>query len=177
MLDLRSDGSASSWSRGAWPTPTASRSGSSNNGDPKDGRGRFARAGRPSLDTLGANWGTPLARDGSSKASGGRRGTLNLQVQAGQWSTPTVSDAKASRRQGYMLRGNKGSTLTDQLVLFYTTGPHGATTPTAGRVTSPTVVLNPEFVEALQGFPRGWSIADASSSDVWETPLFRSVPR
>jgi len=44
----------------AWPTPTASRYGSGQNGDPGDGRGAFAGKGAPSLDTLAADAGAPL---------------------------------------------------------------------------------------------------------------------
>jgi hypothetical protein len=47
-----------------WPTPTAAEYGSSNNGDPGDGRGAFATKGKPSLSTearrsggmLNPNW-------------------------------------------------------------------------------------------------------------------------
>lgn len=46
----------SSWSRGEYPTPSASRSGSSNNGNPHDGRGQYATRGRPSLETWARTW-------------------------------------------------------------------------------------------------------------------------
>ena len=36
----------------AWPTPTATRYGSTNNGSPHDGRDAYATAGTPSLETL-----------------------------------------------------------------------------------------------------------------------------
>jgi hypothetical protein len=35
-----------------WPTPTASRYGSGQNGNPRDGREAYKGKGKPSLDTL-----------------------------------------------------------------------------------------------------------------------------
>ena len=75
-----------------------------------------------------------------------------------------------------MIQGNQGQTLTEQLLLF-ADGPPGETSEMNGLDTSPTVVLNPAFVEALMGFPRGWRQPETRSCDVWETPLFRNVPR
>lgn len=56
------------------PTPTASRYGSGNNGDPHDGRGAYATKGKPSLDTMAARGllPTPLARDWKGKTSANR---------------------------------------------------------------------------------------------------------
>jgi hypothetical protein len=44
----------------ARPTPTANRYGSTNNGDPGDGREQYATAGTPSLDTIATQEGGKL---------------------------------------------------------------------------------------------------------------------
>jgi hypothetical protein len=43
-----------------WPTPTASECGSSNNGDPGDGRGEYATKGKASLSTTARQEGGAL---------------------------------------------------------------------------------------------------------------------
>tara|TARA_R110000868_G_scaffold80912_1_gene229427 strand:+ start:756 stop:977 length:222 start_codon:yes stop_codon:yes gene_type:complete len=43
-----------------YPTPTASRYGSGQNGCPHDGREAFAGKGAPSLDSLARTWGGTL---------------------------------------------------------------------------------------------------------------------
>lgn len=116
-------GSGSSWSRGEYPTPTATSYGSSNNGSPHDGREEYATKGSPSL-----------------------------QRWAQDWPTASATDAKGSRRHGYMLKGNPGTTLTDAMLLFL-----AQETRKAGERSSSLAVLNPAFVEALMGLPNGWT--------------------
>ena len=176
----------SSWSRGEYPTPTASRYGSGQNGT-KNGR-PFNNAGMPSLDTWAARmWPTPSATDwkGSSRL-GQRRGQLSeavlwptptvsdckggakfgqanvksqsahgLAATAAMWPTPTRSDASDSRRHGHMLSGHPGTTLLDAA-----SSRLDMPTPPAGTRTAWPVVLNPRFVEALMGFPDGWTSVD-----------------
>lgn len=43
-----------------WPTPTAKRYGTQNNGDPGDGRGSYATKGKASLDTIAKRKGGTL---------------------------------------------------------------------------------------------------------------------
>ncbi len=113
-----------------FPTPTATRYGTSNNGDPHDGREEYATKGKPSLDSLAAQWATAVVSDAAS---------------AGRHTTET----------GVM---HPGTSLTDALRAWSThlapaTWRDGsATLPPAGR----RPVLSPRFVEALMGFPRGW---------------------
>lgn len=77
-----------------------------------------------------------------------------------------------------MLEGHSGTTLLDaaleQMSLpgMPVDGPLGQQTSKDGRVTSPTVALNPRFVEALMGFPIGHVTRPLALS---EMPLFRSV--
>jgi len=44
-----------------WPTPTATSYGSSNNGDPGDGRGSYAMKGKASLETMARRAGPKMA--------------------------------------------------------------------------------------------------------------------
>lgn len=46
-----------------WPTPAASSYGTSNNGNPGDGRGEYATKGKPSLETMARTWGGWLNPD------------------------------------------------------------------------------------------------------------------
>ena len=66
------------------------------------------------------------------------------------WPTPTHRDATLSRRHGYMLTGHSGTTLTDAVVLHMC--PTAVTREVGIRSESP-AAPNPEFVEALMGFP------------------------
>lgn len=93
------------------------------NGCPGDGREHFATRGAPSLSTL-----------------------------AKLWPTATATDATGSRRHGYMLEGNTGTTLHDAI-----DSHHGEATRKAGDPGQQAMVLNPAFVEALMGFPPGWT--------------------
>jgi hypothetical protein len=70
-----------------WPTPTASRYGSSNNGEREPGQ-EFRMQGKPSLDTIASK---------------------------GLWPTATSQDAASSRRHGYMPTAHTGTTLTDAM--------------------------------------------------------------
>lgn len=118
-----------------WPTPTASRYGSTNNGCPGDGRGQYATRGKPSLDSL-----------------------------VKRWPTPTTSDSKHSRRHGYMDKGNSGTTLLDAALIFDGSGPQDPRTSKDGRATLPAVVLNPQFCEALLGMPVGFTAVGSTQS-------------
>lgn len=64
------------------------------------------------------------------------------------WPTPTAMDSVGSRRHGYMLKGNPGTTLTDAAFIHQ----HGESK--RGPVTE---CLNPSFIEWLMGFPAGWT--------------------
>lgn len=114
--------------------------------------------------------------DGREAFSGA--GAPSLQTIARAW--PTATDASASRRAGYMLTGHSGTTLHDAIDSHL-----GAEMPKAGVSTSPPAVLNPRFVEALMGFPPGWTTLSSpqislrlrSASPPSATPSSRSAPR
>lgn len=127
-----------------FPTPTATRYGTSNNGDPHDGRGEYATKGKPSLDSLAAQWPTAVVTDAKS---------------AGRHTTET----------GVM---HAGTSLTDALRAWSihlapaTWRDGSATLPPVGR----RPVLSPRFVEALMGFPRGWLALGESDDDSTREP-------
>ena len=157
ILERRTSGKGSLWSRGEYPTPTASRYGSSNNGDPGDARSEYATKGTPSLDTWAKGWPTPLASDAQRGADyvppPSKKTGPNLVEAVAMWPKATASDAKGSRRHGYMLTGHSGTTLLDAVIEH---GRQDQETPQAGKSGSSEVVLNPAFVEALMGFPPRW---------------------
>jgi hypothetical protein len=147
----------------SWPTPRAC--------DGEKGSGESEkREGGPSLVTVSGSWPTPCATDWKdSTQPGQRRGQLSEAV-AHRWPTPTSCDAKSSGSAGYAATETRtpGVTLTDAAVrglLRPTTPKDGASTSTAGRV------LNPRFVEALMGWPAGWT--DCGS---WETESSLTKP-
>src|SRR5690606_23329842 len=85
-------------------------------------------------------WPTPVASDlGVRKKMYGQGGTA-LSLAASTWPTPTAHNAKEG---GYPSEhGRNTATLTAQA---------------AGGVPTQPMTLNPEWVEWLQGWPRGWS--------------------
>lgn len=148
----------SSWSRGEYPTPTASRYGSGQNGTRPSGE-TYGTKGSPSLDTWARRataWPTPRHEDWecaqtmASRIEAGR--VEHLTTVARLWLTPTTSDAASSRRHGYMQSGHPGTTLSDAI-----DSHHHQTKREPGKPGAHQVELNPEFVEALMGFPPGWT--------------------
>jgi hypothetical protein len=111
-----------------FPTPSASSYGTNQGG----GMGRVGPV-RPSLETMARHglWPTPTARDATSGPghADSAEGSPNLRT-AVTWPTPTAWDA--GRGAGW-------------------DGPGRPPGETAGGP------LNPEWVEALMGLPRGWT--------------------
>lgn len=91
---------------------------------------QYAR-GNPSLGLMASSWPTVTTSDGENgPGNHGREGGLNLRTAAA-WPAPASTPSPS---------------------------PQGPTTPQAGSTTSsPSRVLNPLFVEALMGWPIGWS--------------------
>tara|TARA_Y100001937_G_C6981352_1_gene267825 strand:- start:162 stop:551 length:390 start_codon:yes stop_codon:yes gene_type:complete len=105
-------------------------------------------------------WPTPIATDGSKCPTG----SLAKLVEAGNkymnkngtpiahkkhlFSTPTASDAKGAPANRYLGSEKSHGNLSEQV----------RTGPTSGQ-------LNPQFVEYLMGYPRGWTdLTDGSES-------------
>ena len=157
----------SSWSRGEYPTPSASSYGTSQN-EGKVEHNRPATAGTPSLETWaraggpsaeprGPAWPTPLANDAknpSPAAGQTRRSSPGLASAAAQiWPTPTAGDSKrsGSRVGSSTTEAHPGTSFTDATCRSgrpdRRTCSHGADCP--GQ-------LNPRFVLWMMGFPLDW---------------------
>ena len=143
-----------------WPIPTASEYGSSQNGiNGVGGENERPSAGTPSLWTLARNWPTPCSSDGKRglKDEAFREGgpTLSKAVGKNLWPTPTAGDGSGSGSGSRNQEGSKahaGVSLTDAV----TTGTSTASRRARAKSTDG-MVLNPLFVEAMQGFPPGWT--------------------
>lgn len=98
-------------------------------------------------------WPTPTATDYGTQRGTGQAPRPSLSTLARLWptATATATDAGGSRRLGYPGQGTN-TTLTDA-----TLGHHGEATGPGGPSG---LVLNPAFVEALMGFPAGWTELD-----------------
>lgn len=166
--------SGSSYSRNEYPTPSATPYGTSQN----EGKVAHKRptAGTPGLETWAKNWPTPAATDWKGESQFAKHGRPHRTSDAvASWATPTAGDAKQRGAAGYPTDGkrNAGTTLTD--MVSGPRGPLGRKTKTAGEPTSQPEVrrlLSPNFVEALMGFPVGWSSAQIGSA-VLETESSR----
>lgn len=92
-----------------------------------------------------ARWPTPMASDGC-KPSAGKRKAADLTNAAGMWMTPTARDHK------------DGATSLANTPVNGLLGRQVLVTPTAGgNSCEERRTLNPAFVEALMGWPTGWT--------------------
>ena len=97
---------------------------------------------------------TPMATEGN-KPSAGNRETLEQTSVSQMWMTPTARDQK------------DGATTLANTPVNGLLGRQDLVTPMAGRDTSePRRTLNPAFVEALMGWPTGWT-AFGSAATAW----------
>lgn len=134
----------------AWPTPDAGVSMHSNRSQSS------GAATRPNLALIAKQgaWPTPTATDAKasgaaaySTASGRHAGTTLTDAAVRLWPTPCTSDSKRTES------GDPPRTGGPSLVGAINGHPH----ETTAKDGSSGWVLNPEFVEALMGLPRGWT--------------------
>lgn len=167
----------------SWPTVTAARYGTGNNGDPGDGRGTYRTAGKPSLWTLARQWPTVVVTD---RASTGRASTL---ASEGSTMKPGRSLTDAMRLWLKLLdprtkRERKGPPVelwptpvkTGAFYAVANNAPSDLPAPvtsTGGINTSEPVVLSPEFCGALMGFPPGWLELGSEQSETVSIPKSR----
>ena len=143
----------------SWPTARATDG-------TKGGPNQAGSKGDLMLPSAAAQWPTPVANDDNkspeahlamkARMKGGPRQTItSLQVLVQQWPTPTAGDSNSSGAAGYSIASGRhsGTTLTDAAVR----GRQAPTTAPNGQPTSGKAVLNPQFVEALMGWPIGAS--------------------
>lgn len=145
MSGRRMFGSASS----SWPTPDAHVMERYNTSPGPAGP-------RPTLAVK--FWPTVTAQDAKNNGSASQeqRNTPALNVLASWWQTPTAENAmmksRPSGRYDLGLRGQAGSFRPDRGIVR------------DGSITSKWAVLNPRFVEALMGFPDGWTDCTSSAT-------------
>lgn len=109
---------------------------------------------------MAAQWPTPMASDGN-KPSAGNRKSADLTHAAGMWMTPTARDYK------------DGSTSLANVPVNGLLGRQVLTTPMPGDSSSDARrTLNPLFVEALMGWPTGWTGFDFAATE-WSPWLRR----
>jgi hypothetical protein len=165
-----------------WPTPQSR--------DCKGQRGAHTKSGRD-LTKDAQLWPTPsatlvqdrenpetwLARQAKLReeyrAKDWRPPAMPLTIAAKLWPTPTAGDCKsAGSRNTATSKAKPGVSLTDAATTGDSFGRASrplATTPKDGSAGSqqdcprPRLLLNPEFVEALMGFPIGWTALPGAS--------------
>ena len=136
-----------------WPTPQT---------DSFRSRGG-ARKHEKGLDGMARDWPTPMATDGN-KPSAGNRKSADLTSASQMWMTPTARDHK------------DGATTLANTPVNGLLGRQVLVTPMAGSNSSEQRrTLNPLFVEALMGWPTGWT-GFASAATAWShwLPRMRS---
>ncbi len=140
-----------------WPTPRACSGKRSSGGN----RTELLRC-----------WPTPMASDGN-KPSAGNRKAADLTHASRMWPTPAARDAKGANSRAHVERNGTGRRHMDQLANFTVHSPLAPATPALGETTSATPrTLNPAFVEALMGWPEGWT-AFGSVATAWSPWLRR----
>jgi len=175
-LGRRTSGIGSSSLGGAWPTPRAEERQQYNSADPG-----------MALSRAVLFWPTPTASDANSAGSadystesGRHTGTTLTDAIRKLWATPTAQitneaedvtawHARRDRVKATGINGNgMGEPLTIQARSFR---PAPATSTGGPNGSPPALVLNPQFVEALMGYPVGWTVS--TGSEPLETPWSR----
>jgi len=147
-----------------WSTPTAGAGGNSSRGND--------RKGEPLLGGQAKNWPTPNTKEDMSvsmKSSqmNGTRKSVTLGRLVANWPTPNASDGDK-----ITAASTNGATLPREATFFR----QDRTISEAGNPTSKSFRrLTPLFVEALMGYPLGWSIpmrfTGPTDSAAWATLL------
>lgn len=118
-----------------WATPTTPTGGSVSRG--------HDRVDELLLTGQAQAWATPRATEGEKGGPNGRdgSGSLHLAAQSAAWPTPNASDDKGASTR---TEGRERTPADDDL-------------PTRVARSASGLVLNPVFVEALMGWPLGWT--------------------
>lgn len=158
------DGLATAPKAAEWPTPQAHDSKGAP-GTAAQGRGGF----RASLPAEVANWPTPCARDSNGPTRGqNAQGSAQLGEVVKHWQTPVASHRSGGNRSAY--EGAPFRPALSREVKEWAT-PRASDAdrgdcPSERARNSPSLVsqapeasapLNPAWVEALMGFPLGWT--------------------
>ena len=137
-----------------WPTPQT---------DSFRTRGG-ARRNEKGLDRMARDWPTPMASDGC-KPSGGSRRSADLTYVAGMWPTPLARDWKGTNSPEHVKQQPPARNHMDQLANFAVYSRQARTISGDGETTlDQRRSLNPLFVEALMGWPTGWTGFDFAAT-------------
>ena len=143
----------------AWPTPSATNAEYSSTGY------------GPTLNQM-ASWPTPVAIDAgsgrinrSASPNATERPTLAMMAHKGVWPTPTANDSKnATLPPGAAQRDSLPGALIRMWPTPTANEDHYRLQGETQQSTSLNAIhkgnLNPEWVEALMGFPLGWTAID-----------------
>lgn len=137
-----------------WPTPVKA--------DGERGSDWNARReGNPTLVGAAKHWPTPTsfskASEGVNRPGNNRSANKTLGIVE-NWPTPTAGDAKASGlRNTENSEAHAGVSLSDMVTTGDSAGRRDRTTPKDGSDGPLRAVLNPSFVETLQGFKVDWT--------------------
>ncbi len=146
-----------------WPTPHANC---------MTGPGTGGRAGGQNLQTRAATWPTPMASDGC-KPSAGNRKSADLTHASRMWPTPAARDAKGANSREHVEVNGTGRRHMDQLANFAVHSlPAREILRDGSNTSDQSRTLNPRFVEALMGWPIGWTGFD-SVATAWSLWLRR----
>lgn len=144
-----------------WPTPRAT-DGAKGGPSARDSSGSLHL---PSM----AVWATPTASESANRTrtepasvTDGRGHGAHLSAQANSWATPTARDWKDAAVPPEIPTNGMLGRQAPRSLPDLTTETDGEPTSSDGRV------LNPQFVEALMGFPLGWT-----DFELLETPSSR----
>ncbi len=152
-----------------WPTPRAS---ANENRQTKPTPSQLAGKHGMNLATKAAMWPTPLASNGN-KPSGGNRRSADLPHVAAMWPTPLARDWKGTNSPEHVKQQPPARNHMDQLANFAVYSRQALTISGDGETTSDQRrSLNPLFVEALMGWPTGWTGFDFAAT-AWSPWLRR----
>lgn len=148
-----------------WPTPRASENENrTTQHAPSHGHGHGKTLAGEAMSKL---WPTPRAED--SESCGNHPGASDsLTGETRRWRTPSSCDWKGESAKSWRDRdsGDTTPTLADQVADLYSrhTPPRRPRRKRGKPICERSRVLNPRFVEALMGWPMGWSIASTGSA-------------
>ncbi|MDP1824930.1 MAG: site-specific DNA-methyltransferase [Archangium sp.] len=155
-----------------WATPAAGLFNYSESPEsPESFEARSAKLVAQGTRPLGVNlgqqaqtWSTPTTRNdtgpSATKARMAEQGAADLQTQVSKWPTPATRDSKGANGPEHLAKERGHHDQLPNAVALWR-GPRDLVISMAGASTSPSegpLRLNPAFVEALMGWPAGWSM-------------------
>ena len=155
-----------------WPTPNVPNGGRTLSPEAIAAKGATEKGKRQvGLGNAVQLWGTPTSSNKGGSLSVPTESRLSTQAERDFWRTPTSGSANSMRGGGQnpqkRLEGGHAVNLQDQVSVF---SPQDPPTGTPGSSSSKERrTLNPLFVEALMGFPEGFSALEplAMPSSPW----------